>query len=142
MRSTSPKTRPARPLKLSRLKTHETVLAADLRVDREFRAEWRKSEVARAVALQVLRYRAAHRLTQATLARRLGMAQSAIARLELGEHTPSFDTLERLAERLDVEVLVHISPGRRKAKLVSDEAERTGVKATTPRGGRVLVAAS
>lgn len=141
MPSTSPKTRPGRPLKLSRLKTHEAVLAADLKVDRQFRAEWRKSEVARAVALQVLRYRASRRLTQAALARRLGMAQSAVARLELGEHTPSFDTLERLAERLDVEVLVHISPGRRKAKLVSDAVERGGVKTRTPRGARVLVAA-
>ncbi len=140
MRSIRPKSRPRRPLQVSRLKTHEALLAKDLKVDREFRAEWKKSALARAVALRVLAYRVGLGLSQAQLATKLGMKQSAIARLELGEVTPSFDTLVRLAERLDIEVVVDINPRRRRSKLVSEEAERTGVKTSRRDGSRVLVA--
>lgn len=136
------KTRPRRPLQVSRLKTHEALLAKDLKGDRQFRAEWKKSAFARAVALRVLQYRVGHGLSQAKLARKLGMKQSAIARLELGEVTPSFDTLLRLAERLDIELLVDINPRGRRSKLVSEVAERTGIKTSTREGSRVLVAAA
>lgn len=142
MRSIPSKARPHRALQVSRLKTHEALLAKDLKVDRQFRAEWRKSAFARAVALRVLQYRVGHGLSQAQLATRLKMKQSAIARLELGEVTPSFDTLVRLAERLDIELVVDINPGRRRSKLVSEVAERTGVKTSTRDGSRVLVAAA
>lgn len=121
---------------------HEAVLAKDLKVDRQFRAEWKKSAFARAVALRVLQYRVGHGLSQAGLATKLGMKQSAVARLELGEVTPSFDTLVRLAEGLDIELLVDIKPGRGRSKLVTEIAERTGVKTSTRDGSRVLVAAA
>lgn len=142
MRSTRSKARPRRPLQVSRLKTHEALLAKDLKADRQFRAEWRKTAFARAVALRVLQYRVGHGLSQAQLATKLKMQQSAIARLELGEVTPSFDTLVRLAERLEIELVVDINPGRRRSKLVSQVAERTGVKTSTREGSRVLVAAA
>jgi transcriptional regulator with XRE-family HTH domain len=38
------------------------------------------------------------------------MKQPAIARLESGEHTPSLDTLWRLASRLGIEVHIDVTP--------------------------------
>lgn len=131
-----------RKLRLAELRRHESLLAKDLKDDPRFRAEWKKSAVARAVALKILQYRAAKRLTQDQLAAKLGLRQSAVARLELGEVTPSFATLVRIAERLNMELLIDIKPSRLKSKLVNDVAERSGVKITTAEGGRVLVAAA
>lgn len=142
MHSKSSKVRGAPKLRLGDLKTHESLVARDLKVDPAFRAEWKKSAFARAVALRVVEYRAAKRLTQAQLATKLGMQQSAIARLELGEVTPSFDMVVRLAERLDLEFLIDIKPAGRRSKLVSEVAERTGVSTSTRDGSRVLIAAA
>lgn len=142
MRPSSSKAARPRRLRLSELKSHDSLLAKDLKSDREFRAEWKKSAVARAVAVRVLQYRTAQGITQTKLATQLGMKQSAVARLELGEVTPSFDTLLRLAERLDIELLININPSHRRSKLVSAIAERDGVKTSTRDGSCVLVAAT
>jgi transcriptional regulator with XRE-family HTH domain len=131
-----------RKLRLAELESHESLLAKDLKNDLRFRAEWKKSAFARAVALKILQYRAAKRLTQDQLAAKLGLRQSAVARLELGEVTPSFATLVKIAERLNMELLIDIKPSRLRSKLVSDAAERSGVKISTADGGRVLVAAT
>lgn len=131
-----------RKLRLAELKSHESLLAKDLKSDPKFRAEWKKSAFARAVALKILQYRAAKRLTQEQLAARLGLRQSAVARLELGEVTPSFATLVKIAERLNMELLIDIKPARLKSTLVKNVAERSGVKITTAEGSRVLVAAT
>lgn len=142
MRVSSSKTVRPRRLRLSGLRTHDSILAKDLKSDREFRTAWKKSAVARAVALRVLQYRTVQGITQTKLATQLGMKQSAVARLELGEVTPSFDTLLRLAERLDIELLIDINPGHRRSKLISAIAERDGVKTSTREGSSVLVAAT
>jgi len=89
-------------MKLSDLKSFEEVLAEDLQ-DSAFRREWERTEIARAVALQVVQYRATHHLTQEELAAKLGVKQPAIARLEAGEHQPSVMTLRRRADRLGME---------------------------------------
>jgi transcriptional regulator with XRE-family HTH domain len=78
--------------------------------DPAFRSAWERTALARAVALRVLGYRIEHHLTQTALARRLGLQQPAIARLELGERNPSVETLRLLAEVLGMEFLVHVSP--------------------------------
>lgn len=96
-------------MKITDLKTAEEVLAEDLR-DPEFHQEWVRTAPARAVAVQVTAYRAEHNLTQSELARRLGMKQSAIARLETGDHTPTLETLERLSRGLEVEFHIDITP--------------------------------
>lgn len=141
---TSARSKPVRRRKfrLAELKSHESLLAKDLNNDPRFRAEWKKSAFARAVALKILQYRAAKSLTQEQLAAKLGVRQSAVARLELGEVTPSFATLVKLAERLNMELLIDIKPSGLRSKLVSDVAERSGVKISTADGGRVLVAAA
>lgn len=81
-----------------------------LQRDPAFRAEWERTALARAVALRVVGYRADHGLTQTALARQLGMRQSAIARLEIGEQNPRVETLLRLSEALGMEFLLHIGP--------------------------------
>lgn len=87
----------------------EEVLAKHLG-DPEFRAEWERTAVARAVAIRIVGYRADHELTQTALASKLGMKQPAIARLEAGDHNPSFETLARLARVLDIEFHIDVTP--------------------------------
>ena len=58
-------------------------------------------------------FRAHRGLTQTALARILGISQPAVARLELGEHLPTLDTLIKLSERLDLEFSLSLIPGER-----------------------------
>lgn len=95
-------------MKLSELKDHGEVLREQL-ADPEFQDEWDRTALARAVAQRLVAYRAARGLTQTGLARQLRMQQPAVARLESGEHTPSLDTLWRLASRLGVEFHIDIT---------------------------------
>lgn len=95
--------------KLSELKSARQVHAEDLR-DPEIRAEYERAALAHAVAMRVIEYRTEHGLSQSALARRLGMQQPAIARLEAGDHEPSLATLSRLARGLGVEFHIDITP--------------------------------
>src|SRR5438105_9835874 len=91
------------------LRTHDEVLAEHLN-DPEVRAEWERTQLAHAVALRLIAYRVEHGLTQTALARRVGLTQPAIARLEAGVHEPSLATLSRLARGLGVEFHIDITP--------------------------------
>ncbi|HYY80524.1 MAG TPA: helix-turn-helix transcriptional regulator [Actinomycetes bacterium] len=82
---------------------NEQVLDEQL-ADPEFTRVWNETALADAVATVLIAYRAKHQLTQTGLARLLGMRQPAVARLEAGEHTPSIQTLTRLAQRLGIEI--------------------------------------
>jgi ribosome-binding protein aMBF1 (putative translation factor) len=79
--------------------------------DPQFREEWERTALARAVAEAVIRYRAEHRLSQTALARLLGWSQPVVARLEAAEHNPSMDTLVTLARTLGLRVRVDVGPG-------------------------------
>jgi len=81
----------------------------------EFPREWERSALARAVAIAVVGYRAKRHLTQTQLAKRLGVRQPHIARLETGEHTPSMEMLQRLARALGLRFIVEVAPMRRGA---------------------------
>ena len=96
-------------MKLTDLKSHRDVVREHLS-DPEYRAEHERTALARAVALEVTKYRADHGLSQRALAVRLGMQQPAIARLESGDVTPSLATLVRLSKTLGVEFHVDITP--------------------------------
>jgi transcriptional regulator with XRE-family HTH domain len=85
------------------MKTHEELIADQLRDDPEFRRQWERTALSRAVAVGVVRYRADHDLPQRDLAQRLGMKQPQVARLELGEVNPSMDTLMRISSGLGIE---------------------------------------
>ena len=88
--------------KLSALRTASDIRAEDL-ADDQVNAEHIRTALARAVAMRVLAYRVEHGLSQTALARQLGMQQPAVARLEAGDHEPTFSTLERLARGLGIE---------------------------------------
>ncbi|MGH9087333.1 MAG: helix-turn-helix transcriptional regulator [Acidimicrobiales bacterium] len=85
------------------------VLAKDLE-DETFRDEWEQTAFARQVALAVVKYRAEHGLSQAALARQLGVSQPVVARLELGEHTPTWTTLARISRETGLHFVVDVNP--------------------------------
>jgi transcriptional regulator with XRE-family HTH domain len=129
-------------MKLSDMKTSEQVLAEDL-LDPEFRREWERTAIARAVALKVLAYRTEHDLSQRALARKLGMTQPQLARLEAGEHNPTIDTLARLAQTLNVEFAIDVHPRQRAPRLLSGRAQRANAIASYETDtAEVLLAAS
>ena len=66
--------------------------------DPEFREEYARVDEEYALVEALVRARTAAKLTQAEVARRLGTTQSAIARLEGGQVSPSFATLRRYAK--------------------------------------------
>lgn len=66
--------------------------------DPEFQEESARVDEEYALVEALVRARAAAKLTQADVARRLGTTRSAITRLEGGRVSPSFATLRRYAE--------------------------------------------
>jgi transcriptional regulator with XRE-family HTH domain len=83
-------------VKLSELRSAAEVHEQNM-LDPEYKREYDRTKLANDVAVRVLAYRAQHRVSQAELARMLGMRQPNIARLESGEHEPSLSTLVRLS---------------------------------------------
>ena len=86
------------------------LVANDLEQDAEFKQEWERTALARAVALVVVGYRARHGLSQRKLADLLGWKPSQVARLELGEHNPSLETLIHLSQRVGLRLVLTINP--------------------------------
>lgn len=105
-------------MKLTDLETSKQVLAAELE-DPDFKREWDRTTLARAVALKVLTYRTEHSLSQRDLAKQLAMTQPQLARLEAGEHNPTIDTLARLAQTLNTEFAIDVHPHQQSPKLLS-----------------------
>ena len=67
------------------------------------------------IAEQVVAQRRARALSQQELAELCGTTQSAIARFERGGRPPRIDTLLRISEALDCELIVELRP-RTKSK--------------------------
>lgn len=65
------------------------------------------------IAEQVTEQRKARGLSQKELAELTGTTQSSIARLESGGRPPRIDTLLRIAEALDCELIVDLRPRTR-----------------------------
>ncbi|WBB96560.1 MULTISPECIES: helix-turn-helix transcriptional regulator [unclassified Solwaraspora] len=97
-------------MNLSDLKTSAQV-HDEQRHDPEFCSEWDRTAFANDVALRILRYRQEHGLTQAGLAREVGMTQSVIARLESGDQPPSIATLVKLSKGTGMDFNIKVSGG-------------------------------
>lgn len=85
-------------------------LAESLRTNAEFRTIWEKTAVPRALSLAILGYRIDNNLTQTALARKVGISQPAVARLEIGEHMPTIETLTKLSNTLGLGFRIEIRP--------------------------------
>lgn len=95
--------------KISELTTGEQLVADDTR-DPEVAAELARTAVANQLAILVITYRVEHGLTQTALARKLGIKQPAVARLEAGDHEPTVATLTRLAHQLGIALRLEVFP--------------------------------
>jgi len=124
--------------KLSDLKTHDEIVADVAARDPAFREEWEKSALARAFAIELIRYRADHDLSQAGLAKLLDLKQPQVARWELGEKNPTWDTLVRVVEKLGIELAIDIAPSTQDPALVTKTA-RAKASTHTARRGTVSV---
>ncbi len=129
-------------MKLSDLPTHEEVLARHLDADPEYRREWERTALARAVAVKVIAHRAEHSLSQTVLGKRLGMSQPAVARLESGEHNPTFPTLLRISDALGIEFAIDIAPSGHEPQLIGNRARRNALESFQGNGCAVVVAAT
>ena len=78
----------------------------------EGRKAYREAREAFTLAERVREARERIGITQAELATRIGSTQPAIARLEAGGNTPSFDTLRRIAAALGLELVVELRARR------------------------------
>jgi len=66
--------------------------------------------LAREVAVAIVAYRAAHKLSQRALADKLGWKPSVVSRLEAAEHNPSIDTLLELSRKLGLKMRIEVAP--------------------------------
>lgn len=121
------------------LATHDQLLAAELAADPEFAAEWERLAVARMLAVQLIRYRSVHDLSQRALAAKLGVSQPRIVELESGETNPIFDTIVKIAAATGLEFAIDIAPAGRVPQLVGKAVRDT--PAHVYGGASVLVAA-
>ena len=110
-------------MKLTDLKSNEQVLANDLEQP-SFRAEWERTSVARALAVQVLAFRTKNDLSQRELAGMLGISQPHVSRVEAGIHNPDIETLSRIADVMRTEIQVTIPPQRREPTLRTHQPRR------------------
>jgi DNA-binding XRE family transcriptional regulator len=76
--------------------------------DEGFRLRWNEREAAYKVAGELIRLRKKQGLSQTEVARRAGMKQPAIARLESGAVKPTLDTIQRVAHALGREVEINL----------------------------------
>jgi len=108
------------------VKNFDALLAEEQLADPKFKAEWQRLAPAREFASTLLRYRAEHGLSQRALAKRLGVSQPRIVKLESGEHNPEIDTIINAARQLGVEFALDVSPADRKPILVTARAQKRG----------------
>ena len=120
--------------------SHETLLEEEMARDPAFREEWERTALARLVAVQLIKYRAANKLSQRALAERLGKKQPYVARLEAGDTNPDFETLVNISRALGIEFVIDIAPAAKTPELVPQEV--AAEHATTRRSGVSVVVAA
>jgi len=108
-------------------KTFDVLVAEEQLADPSFRAEWQRLAPAREFAATLLRYRAGHKLSQRALAKKLGVSQPRVVKLESGEHNPEIDTIINAARCLGIEFALDVAPADSKPALVTARAQERGV---------------
>jgi DNA-binding XRE family transcriptional regulator len=110
-------------------KNFDALLAEEQLADPSFRAEWQRLAPAREFAATLLRYRAEHQLSQRVLAKKLGVSQPRVVKLESGEHNPEVDTIINAVRCLGIEFVLDVAPASRKPTLVTARAQKRGAVA-------------
>jgi transcriptional regulator with XRE-family HTH domain len=105
-------------------KTFDALVAEEQLADPSFKAEWQRLAPAREFAATLLRYRAEHKLSQRALAKKLGISQPRVAKLESGEHNPEIDTIINAVRSLGIEFALDVAPTGRKPALVTARAQK------------------
>jgi len=105
-------------------KTFDALVAEEQLADPSFKAEWQRLAPAREFAATLLRYRAEHKLSQRALAKKLGISQPRVVKLESGEHNPEIDTIINAVRSLGVEFALDVAPTSRKPTLVTARAQK------------------
>lgn len=98
-----------------------TDLDRELRKDPEYEAALEELQPYEQIARQLVAFRIENCLSQAELARRCGVSQPAVARLERGAHEPRLSTLRRVAHALDADLILDFSfrTGKRREHLAT-----------------------
>lgn len=107
-------------------KAFDVLVAEEQLADPSFQAQWQRLAPAREFASTLLRYRAKHKLSQRALARKLGVSQPRVVKLESGEHNPEVGTIINAVRRLGIEFVLDVAPASRKPALVTARAQRHG----------------
>lgn len=105
-------------------KTFDALVAEEQLADPSFKAEWQRLAPAREFAATLLRYRAEHKLSQRALAKKLGISQPRVVKLESGEHNPEIDTIINAVRSLGIEFALDVAPTNRKPALVTARAQK------------------
>ncbi|MEI6396670.1 MAG: helix-turn-helix transcriptional regulator [Candidatus Taylorbacteria bacterium] len=88
-------------------KTLEEIHRKDMR-NPEFKREWDALEVEFQIIHDILDKRIKKDMTQAELARKSGIGQATLSRLETGNYNPSIKFLKRIAKALDLKLTVRM----------------------------------
>ena len=107
-------------------RSFDALVAEEQLADPSFRAEWQRLAPAREFAATLLRYRVEHKLSQRDLAKKLGVSQPRVVKLESGEHNPEIDTIINAVRQLGIEFVLDVAPASRKPALVTARAQRGG----------------
>jgi DNA-binding XRE family transcriptional regulator len=91
-------------------------LDGELLKDSEYEAALHDLAPYEQIARRLITLRVEHGLSQAELARRCGVSQPAIARLERGEHEPRLATLRRVAHAFGADLVLDLSFRTRKRR--------------------------
>lgn len=74
------------------------------------RDAWERTLVPGQLSLELASFRSKHNLSQTALAKRLGMKQPQLFRLEQGEAMPTIETLSRISQELGLSMNISITP--------------------------------
>lgn len=90
----------------------------------------------------MIAYRGEHSLSQTAPAKRLKMSQPAVARLESGEHNPTFPMLLRISDAPGTERAIDITPSGREPQPIGTRACRDALESFQGNGYAVVLAAT
>ncbi len=78
--------------------------------DEEFKKEWLASEEEYTIITAMIKARMNQQLTQKELASKIGMKQADISKFESGNANPTLQTLQRLADGLNMNLKLELIP--------------------------------